>query len=302
MTDYKLEVIDLDQKLEGYRLFLSAWVFGGNDLTVVVDPGPSSTIDKVVDGIAAMGIKKVDLILLTHIHLDHGGGVSEMIKAFPDARVFCHESGRKHIIDPQRLWQGSVKVLGRTAEVYGEPGPVRAECMMTDASELKARGISVIPTPGHAPHHVSFLIDDVLFAGETFGTRVPLASGHLYLRPATPPRFFLNNAIESIDRVLALDKEPLKTIFAHYGSTGDTFAWAGRAREQLVLWVDTIRALYAESEDHLEQRLYDRLMEVDPMYGQGRFAELPADIQKRERGFLANTLDGMLGHIKSNPG
>ena len=87
--------------------------------------------------------------------------------------------------------------------------------------------------------------------------------------------------------------------FAHYGLSTGMYDWCVSAREQLVLWVDTVRQLASEGEDDLESRLFERLMETDPLYGQGRFDELPKDIQRRERTFLGNTMEGMLGYVKS---
>ncbi|MCP4606621.1 MAG: MBL fold metallo-hydrolase [Proteobacteria bacterium] len=297
--DATLNLIDLDQNREGYRRFLSCWVYQGDGLTFLVDPGPRSTIDQVMETLEELSVANVDYILLTHIHLDHGGGVAEVLKAFPKARVFCHEMGVKHMIDPSKLWKGSVKVLGEVADMYGEPGPIPADSM-AEASELEARGIKTILTPGHAPHHVSFLVGEVLFAGEAMGTRVDLKSGKPYLRPATPPKFILDEALSSLDRLLALDPEPRWVAFAHYGLTGDAYSWCRRARKQLVVWTETVRELTAESSDNLEKRLFARLMEIDPLYGRGRFDELPDDIATRERSFLANTLSGMLGYIESN--
>ncbi|MCP4676878.1 MAG: MBL fold metallo-hydrolase [Deltaproteobacteria bacterium] len=301
MTDAILDLIDLDQKKVGYREFLSCWVYRRDNLTFLVDPGPTSTISHLVDTLGELEVEKVDYILLTHIHLDHGGGVSELLKTFPDARVFCHDIGVRHIVDPSKLWKGSVQVLGETAKMYGEPGPIPAENMV-DAEQLKAYGIQVIDTPGHAPHHVSFLVGDILFAGEAIGTRVELASGRPYLRPATPPKFILDGALASLDKLLALDPEPELVAFAHYGLTRDTFTWCRRARKQLVVWNETLRGLLKESEDNPEERFFSRLQEIDPLYGRGRFQELPADIAARERDFLANTMDGMRGYIKSSEG
>jgi glyoxylase-like metal-dependent hydrolase (beta-lactamase superfamily II) len=299
MNDYKLDVVDLDQKREGYRQFLSCWVYQSDELVFIVDPGPKSTIGILIENLRKLGIQKIDFILLTHIHLDHGGGTKEVVNAFPGVRVYCHEKGVKHIVDPSKLWRGSQKVLGEVADMYGEPGPVPAK-VMADASELEQKGIEVIPTPGHAVHHVSFVCDDILFAGEAFGTRAPLSSGRRYLRPATPPKFFFQEALGALDKLSQLKPEPSKVAFAHYGLSEGAFEWCRIAKEQLNLWVDTIRDLLREGEDDLEQRLFEALMKRDPYYGQGLFEELPPDIRNREREFLQNTLDGMLGDIRDS--
>jgi glyoxylase-like metal-dependent hydrolase (beta-lactamase superfamily II) len=299
MPAYELDLIDLDQNSEGFRQFLGCWIYQSNDLAFIVDPGPRSTVAVLIDNLRQRGVQKLDYILLTHIHIDHAGATNEVLDAFPSAKVYCHKTGEKHVIDPSRLWRGSVKVLGDIAEMYGEPRPVAKEAMVTE-TELRAQGITVIPTPGHAVHHVSFVRDDILFVGEAFGTRVPLASGRRYARPATPPRFFLDAAVAALDGLLELDPEPKKVAFAHYGWSSDgAFEWCRLVRNQLVMWVDIVRELYAEGEQDLEPRVFERLMKVDPLYGQGLFDELPNDIKLRERRFLGNTLDGLLGYIKS---
>jgi glyoxylase-like metal-dependent hydrolase (beta-lactamase superfamily II) len=293
-----LVLIDLDQPREGYRKFLSSWVGGGKNLTFVVDPGPRSTAAYLVAELARRGVTRVDYVLLTHIHLDHGGCAAELLAAFPEARLYCHPAGVKHVVDPAQLWKGSLTVLGEVAEMYGAPSPVAAARIATE-EELADVGFEVLMTPGHAVHHVSYVRGETLFVGEAFGTRSPLKSGALYMRPATPARFFLDQALASLDSLLALPSEPALTAFAHYGSAPGAFAYAAAARKQLLLWVETAREAkaVAKSRGELDDRVFARLQEIDPVYGQGRFDELDPDIQKRERHFLANSLDGILGWL-----
>jgi len=117
------------------------------------------------------------------------------------------------------------------------------------------------------------------------------------LRPATPPRFFLDEAVASLDRLLALDPEPARTAFAHHGLAEGCFRYARAAREQILLWVRIVRELRAESEEDLGARLFARLMEEDPHCGRGRFDALDEDLRIRERHFYGNTLDGILSYL-----
>jgi hypothetical protein len=39
-----LYLIDIDQALEGFRKFISAWLYRINGETLLVDPGPASTV------------------------------------------------------------------------------------------------------------------------------------------------------------------------------------------------------------------------------------------------------------------
>ena len=298
--DHDLALIDLDQPKEGYRKFLSSWLCRADGLTFVVDPGPRSTAEHLIGELARRGVTRVDFVLLTHIHIDHGGGAAEFLAAFPEARLYCHPAGVRHIVEPSGLWKGSLSVLGDVAEMYGAPRPVPAARIATEA-EVSAAGFKVIKTPGHAVHHVSYLLNRTLFVGEAFGTRSSLPSGALYMRPATPKRFFLDQALASLDTLRALPVEPNLTAFAHYGSLPGAFAYADAAKQQLLLWVETARAAMATTtaRPELDELVFAKLQEIDPIYGQGRFGELAPEVRRRERHFLSNSLDGILGWIDS---
>jgi len=121
------------------------------------------------------------------------------------------------------------------------------------------------------------------------------------MRPATPPRFFLDQAIESIDLILSLQREPARTVFAHYGMLPGCFEWAFAAREQLLLWVGAVNELRREaaSREVLDERVFQKLQRIDPRYGRGLFEELDPDIQSRERHFRHSTIDGILGWLET---
>jgi glyoxylase-like metal-dependent hydrolase (beta-lactamase superfamily II) len=299
MSEPFLHVIDLDHALVGYRKFLSCWVCRDERLTFIVDPGPMSSVDHLIESLKALRISKIDYVLVTHIHLDHAGATAEVVRAFPGARVLCHERGVRHMLDPTRLWQGSLDVLGEVAEAYGQPPPVAEEAMV-DATEIARAGIRVVPTPGHAAHHLSFIFRDMLFAGEMAGLHAPLPK-HMpertYLRPATPPKFILEVAVESLDRTLALSPPPQRMIFGHYGLVTDPPKYLTAARDQLAHWVATVRELSRDSADGLQERAHKHLLETDPLYA--NFLHLDEDIQEREYHYVGQTLDGMLDYVRS---
>ena len=308
----RLHLIDLDQDLPGQRRFISCWVSVGDDLVFIVDPGPPSTADHLIARLEELKVSRLDFILLTHVHLDHGGCTARILARWPETRVVCHEKGRPHLIDPTRLWRGSREVLGHKAEVYGEPAPVPAAAL-ADFDELAARGVETIPTPGHAAHHLAFRQGENLFLGESAGTFADLGAGpageDYYLRPATPPHFFLDVALDSLERLLALDPLPRRLLFAHHGEfTGDVRRLLTVARDQLILWVATADGVLAHARGlpHTEQpadledimdMIVSRLTRDDPHFA--RIATLPADIRVREGDFIHQTLLGVLGYLRS---
>jgi len=298
----RLDLIDLDQPgLEGYRRFISCWLSRDDGPTFIVDPGPANTAAHLVERLEALGVEHLDYVLLTHIHLDHGGGVHALLDAYPDCRVVCHANGRKHLLAPERLWQGSQQVLGDMAETYGEPFPIPDDALAT-YDDLAAAGITVIETPGHAPHHISFQHHGTLFVGEAAGTFLALDDGRWYLRPATPPRFKLEVAQTSLDRLLALDPVPERLAFAHHGLLAEGVTeLLQRSHEQHGRWVEVVREARRHAPDaefdSLVEHVVGRLRETDPNFALGR--ELPSDILVRERSFTKQTLRGMIEYVDS---
>jgi len=251
----------------------------------------------LIERLRALGLRRLDFILLTHIHIDHAGAAAALQRAFPEARVHSHPKGAPHVEDPRRLWKGSLAVLGDVARCYGEPPPLPGGCLVAE-EQLAQAGITVLPTPGHAPHHVSFLQGEDLFLGEAFGTRIPLPSGQPYLRPATPPRFLPAVHGASIERLLALEPQPRRAVFAHYGAVEGLRPWAELAQAQTARWTDWAAELLAESERDLLARFTARVLREDPLCGGARHAELDQDLRQRELGFFANSLDGILGWLR----
>ena len=106
-----IDLIDLDIPSLGYTKFISAWLYKGEGGSFLVDPGPARTIPALLDGLTRHGVTRLDLILLTHIHMDHAGGIGDLAEKFPDAKVVCHEKAVRHLLYPVKLWEGSLKVL-----------------------------------------------------------------------------------------------------------------------------------------------------------------------------------------------
>lgn len=288
-----LFLIDLDQALEGYRRFISTWVCRIEGATLIIDPGPTSTIPHLVNQLKQCGIGQVDHVLLTHIHLDHAGGTGHLLRHFPEARVNCHPKGIPHLLSPQKLWEGSKKVLGDVADTYGEMAPVpESNVSWSEEIPLDVTTIEVFETPGHAAHHVSYRVGDILFVGEVVGVYVPIENGS-YSRPATPPTFQYETFRDSITKVASLDVSVV--CLGHYGCRRDVASVFQRAERQLDFWVDMVNRHLREGIDSFEETILADLITNDPdMAG---WPSLPKDIQARERNFCCNSIRGIQGYL-----
>jgi glyoxylase-like metal-dependent hydrolase (beta-lactamase superfamily II) len=287
-----LTCIDLDQpRLEGFRKFISCWLYQDEGLGFIVDPGPLSTIPHLVSQLHRHGVNHLDYILLTHIHIDHAGGAGALLEHFPDARIICHPNGIPHMIEPEKLWLGSLKVLGGVAEAFGKIIPIPQNRIGYDEWLADSR-IHCFLTPGHAPHHLCFLLEDLLFGGEVAGVRSEVADG-IYMRPATPPRFMLEVALDSLQRMIAL--APRYLVIAHYGLVEPALDYLQIGRQQLRLWVKGVAETASQQSGDRERALFDWLVEHDRNFRNIR--QLEADIYARERIFFANTLRGMREYV-----
>ena len=290
-----LYLIDLQQNIKGFRDFISSWLFIG-DCNFLVDVGPASTVKELIASLKKLSIQSLDYVFLTHIHLDHAGGIGEFVKFFPEAKVICHERAVEHLVKPEKLWQATKKVLGEVAIAYGEMKPLSEEKIII-SSEFELEGFQVLNTPGHAVHHVSYVWNKYLFAGEAGGVFHCLGD-NIYQRPATPPRFFLEVAVESLDTLLNLSKKEI--CFGHFGIHRDTKEILERHRYQLFLWKDVVADQMKRKSDKekMFQDCISELLLIDEAFMPFNF--LDDDIRERERYFIKNTLDGYLGYCKDS--
>ncbi len=289
--------IDLDQPgLTGFRQFISSWLYCGETFNLVVDPGPLSTIPHLLAELRRYGVERLDYILLTHIHIDHAGGTGALLREFPAAKVICHPDGIRHLVSPAKLWEGTRKVLGpELASAYGEIVPVPENRILFE-EEIGITGVRSFLTPGHAQHHCCYLLNDILFAGEVAGVRCVVPEG-IMIRPATPPRFILETALDSVERMIAL--KPGRMVFAHYGMVETAVQHLTIARDQLLLWVKGAAAVATVAESEREEAFYSWLQEHDGYYR--NIAQLPDDIFERERYFFGNTYKGMAEYVAAIP-
>jgi glyoxylase-like metal-dependent hydrolase (beta-lactamase superfamily II) len=288
--------IDLQVNKRGFRRFISSWLVRDEDAdrTYLVDTGPGSTWPIVRDAVALYGGGRVDAVLLTHVHLDHAGAAPLAFWEY-GAPVSAAPKGISHLLEPAALWKGSVETLGGTAYLYGEPEPLPREALLAD-DNLPA-GFSFVETPGHASHHRCFVLDEgdrgkTLFAGEAAGIFLEGEEPFPYLRPATPPRFFPEVTLESIEKLISLDCR--RICYAHFGAAEGAKEMLSFAKEQIFFWRDIVVNLFRRGGAPLdEESVFEELIERDPFLAAWRRME--PDIRDREREFIGNSIRGFAG-------
>ena len=292
MKENGCTLVEIKQDIPGFNHFIGSWAYKG-PINFVVDVGPASSVDKLVHALTEMGMDRVDYVLLTHIHMDHAGGIARFLEYFPMALAVCHEKGKKHIVDPSKLWEGSRKMLGEIAEAYGPPGAVKEErCISHTEADIK--DLTIVETPGHAVHHLAFSYDGNLFSGEAAGNYYSVGDTD-YLRPATPPRFFLKVFLGSLDKLMALEDQHI--CYAHFGDAPSSRQMVERFRAQIFRWKEVVEGEISGDPHDLPRRCVDSLLEKDPELR--AFGLMDPHTQERERYFMTNSVRGYIGFLQN---
>jgi glyoxylase-like metal-dependent hydrolase (beta-lactamase superfamily II) len=241
---------------------------------VLVDPGPESTIETLLD---ALDGEQPRAVLLTHIHFDHAGAAGALVREWPDVEVWVHERGARHLVDPARLVASAKRLYGDDFDrLWGEVVPIPERSLRVLRGGESLDGWDVAYTPGHASHHVSYRHQSSgwVFAGDTCGVRLPPAN--LLLPPTPPPDVDLAAWDASLDAIAAW--EPERIAITHFGDYGDTAEHLERMRAALAHWSElaarvdgdayaaALRATIAEALDEDGARAFGMAMPAEQQW------------------------------------
>jgi glyoxylase-like metal-dependent hydrolase (beta-lactamase superfamily II) len=226
-----LELIDLNFGASPEAI--GVYLVDTDDGPALFDCGPSSTLDTLENGLNANGLALTDVrhLLLSHIHLDHAGAAGSLVRRSPELTVWVSPIGRPHLIDPSRLERSARRLYGEMFDpLWGELAPVpERNVRVADGDVL---GWDAFPTPGHASHHVSYLRDGTLLAGDATGVRMPGASYTLPVCP--PPDITVEGWHETIAEIRR--REPARLALIHFGVHEDVEQHLDRLEQELDRW------------------------------------------------------------------
>src|SRR5271169_5201766 len=231
----------MDLYWSGHPRSIASALLRSENITALVDPGPTASLPTLREQLAQQGLGVSDLnaILLTHIHLDHAGATGALVQENPRLKVYVHSRGIAHMMNPSKLLQSASRLYGEDMErLYGEflpvpPGNLEAldggETLTLGSHELR-----VLYTPGHASHHVTYfdLAEGIAFVGDTAGISI---EGHPFILPATPPPDISIELWEaSLDAIAGL--HPKKLFLTHFSFSNNPAAHIASYRESLHRW------------------------------------------------------------------
>ena len=147
----------------------NAFLINTGDKLVLIDTGAGALMGQppgqVVQNLKAAGYQpdQVDEIYLTHMHLDHVGGLmaADQQRAFPNAIVRADRHEAEHWLSAAKLEAAAAdakagfKDAMASVDPYVEAGRFKP---FDGATELVA-GIKSIPEPGHTPGHTGYMVE-----------------------------------------------------------------------------------------------------------------------------------------------
>jgi glyoxylase-like metal-dependent hydrolase (beta-lactamase superfamily II) len=264
ITKLENHLYQIDVETAGIKNFIASYVLKGEQ-AAMVETGPTSSVPNLLSCLKKLSVKLEDIayVAVSHIHLDHGGGVGTLLKHLPKAKVIVHPRGAPHLANPEKLWQQSKEVLGNIAEIHGKPEPVPEERIIaaTDGMTFdicRDVNLKVVETLGHASHHLSYYepLSEGIFPGDAAG---------IYLNeidvivPTTPSPFRLDVALASLDKLISL--KPKVLYYSHFGKAYNAVEKLQTYARQLNLWAK-ITKQEIENKDNLEA-ISERIIESD---------------------------------------
>ncbi len=106
---------------------IATGVISGPAGVALVDPGPTSSLAGLTAGLESAGIswRDVTTLLITHIHLDHSGACGTLVRDHPALRIYVHEKGAPHMVNPEKLLASATRLYGDDMDrLWGEVLPV----------------------------------------------------------------------------------------------------------------------------------------------------------------------------------
>ena len=287
----------IDLETGGYKNLIGSYIIKTDKKTLLIESGPTSSIPNLLCGLAELKInpEEVDTVAITHIHLDHGGGVGTLLKHLPNAQVLVHPKGVPHIIDPEKLWLSSQSVLGFVSEIFGKPEPVpqnRVIAMTEGTLNLGDNGtLTIFETLGHASHNLSFheSFNNGVFPGDAAGTYF---QDFDTVSPTTPHPFYLEASLLSLDKLI--NYRPSLLYYSHFGKAGDAVRRLRGYKAQLLMWDKIVQEAVKQSQ--IFEQITECVFTEDPV-----MSKLSAFLRNHKiyaKTAIENSLSGFIEYAK----
>ena len=264
VTKFDNNIYQIDVHMEGKPQRMSCYYIDSSD-PILIEVGPSNSFQYLISALESLGIQDIKRTAITHLHLDHVGGIGHLNEKYKDNFVYVHELGLKHLPNPERLWKAVSDVYTEEwlKKNWGEIKPIPLENIkkLNDGADIKIdknRIIKALYSPGHAKHHYSFYDETsgTIFMGDTLGLIYPHGN---FVQPNLPPPDFdkevLFSTLEHIEKL-----ELKQVAIAHFGIHSNPYELINNAKESIDLWLQFIDNLPDLTQKKASERLVEWLV------------------------------------------
>ncbi|MEC8217264.1 MAG: MBL fold metallo-hydrolase, partial [Candidatus Thermoplasmatota archaeon] len=163
-----------DLQPNGEQEFITIYILLDDKITLI-ETGPACSHSNLVEGInkAGIALSEIDFIVPTHIHLDHFGGGGHIMQVCENAKAIVHPKAVRHVSNIDKWWSGSLDFLGEVAKLYDKPLPIPESRIISAENGFEAKlgktTLKALHTPGHAPHHITWINNNSAFVGDSLG-------------------------------------------------------------------------------------------------------------------------------------
>ncbi|MAR64527.1 MAG: MBL fold hydrolase [Flammeovirgaceae bacterium] len=207
----------IDLNFQGIKSTVACFLLKINKELALIECGPESCLKHLKNEIKKNGedVRNIKHVFLTHIHLDHAGAAWWFAKN--GANIYVHPFGERHLVNPEKLISSAEIIYGNNMKrLWGDIKAINENKVIPvkDKERIKINDMEIkaLHTPGHAKHHISWVIGDSIFTGDVVGAKIN--NGPLV--PACPPP---DINIKEWEKSLEIIKKenPKHLYFTHFG-------------------------------------------------------------------------------------
>ena len=241
VTKFDNDIYQIDVLMENKEGRLACYYIDSKD-PILIEVGPSNSFPYLISALESLGIDKIKRSAITHLHLDHVGGIGHVVNKYKDHFVYVHELGIKHLPNPERLWKA-------VADIYTDewliknwgkikPTPIENIKTLNDGHEFKLdknRNLKSLYSPGHAKHHYTFYDSEsgTIFMGDTLGLIYPHGD---FVQPNLPPPDFNKEVLfDTLDKISSLELKQIA--IAHFGLHSNPYELINNAYKSIEQWI-----------------------------------------------------------------
>jgi len=254
----------IDTKLWGLPQNAAAYVVQSAK-TAMIDAGTANNVRDIQKSFTNLKIdpSKVDYMIITHEHYDHGAGAAPLLEKMPKAKVFASEPTSRVLRNPKETHEKDMRYAGPAGALIGAYPQIKDVAIVKEHDKFDLGNgviLEVIDLKGHTPGGIGLLESKTrtLFAGDA--VCIYNEQADFYIPPSAADLFDYNTYQNTLKKMLAIDFDYL--CLGHFGTIRQPKAKQviKKAGEVAQGWKEIISKTYAatKDEDKVVEALRDK--------------------------------------------